>query len=66
MQSTLYSCQISIKYLFSLHFIEKYTNIKFSENLSSVSPVVPSAQTDIKLIAVFRNFANAFEMITIS
>ena len=44
-------------------FFEKYSNIKFSENLSSLSRVVLCGQTDIKLIVVFRNFANALKMI---
>jgi len=43
---------------------EKYSKIKFRENPSSGSRVVPCGQTDIrtdmaKLIVAFRNFANA-------
>ena len=39
---------------------EKSSNIKFHENPSSGSRVVPCGRTDItKLIVDFRNFANA-------
>ena len=46
------------------HIVAKYSNIKFHENLSSGSRVVPCGQTDrrtamTKLIFPFRNFANA-------
>ena len=45
-------------------FFEKYSNIKFHDNPSSGSRVVPYGQTDeraemTKLIVVFRNSANA-------
>jgi len=41
-------------------FFEKYSNIKFHENLSSVSRVVPCGRTDMtKLIVAFRYFVNA-------
>jgi len=47
-----------------LGFFEKHSNIKFRENPFSGSRVVPCGQTDgptdmTKLIAAFRNFANA-------
>ena len=57
---------------FSRPTFEKYTNIKFNENRSSGTPVVPCERTDreagrqadrqtdmTKLIVAFRNFANA-------
>jgi len=40
-------------------FPKKSSNIKFHENLSSGSRVVLYGRTDMKLIAAFRNFANA-------
>ena len=50
---------------FSQHTYEKYSNIKFHEYSSSGSGVVPCGNTDgqtdvTKLVANFRNFANAF------
>jgi len=59
-----------MKIEFSRHILEKYSNIKFRENPSSVSRIVPCGQTDAKtrqdrrtnmtkLIVVFRSFANA-------
>jgi hypothetical protein len=49
---------------FSWHIIEKYSNIKFSENPSSGSRVVPYGRTDkqtnmTKLIVNFLIFSNA-------
>jgi hypothetical protein len=46
------------------HVFENYSNIKYHENLSSGSRVVPCGQTDRqtdvkKLIVAFRNFLNA-------
>jgi hypothetical protein len=39
--------------------VETYSNIKFNENPSSGSRVVPCERTDMtKLIVVFLNFAN--------
>ena len=39
---------------------EKSSNIKFHQNLSSGSPVVPCGQAGVtKLIVAFRNFSNA-------
>jgi len=46
MWSTLYSSQILMKLEFSWHIFEKYSNIKFHENLSSDIRVVPCGQTD--------------------
>ena len=63
MRSTRSSCGILMKVTFSLHILAKYLNIKFHENTSSGSRVVPcrwtDRQTDMKLIVEFRNFANA-------
>ena len=53
---------ILIKLEFSRHIFEKYSNIKFHENPSSASRVVPCGRTDrqvmTKVIVVFRNLAN--------
>jgi len=47
---------------FSLQIFEKYSNIKFPENLSSGSRVVPNGLTGMtKLTIAFRNFANAIK-----
>jgi len=46
MYSTGYSCQILMKLEISRQIFEKYSNIKFHENPSSVSRVVPCGQTD--------------------
>jgi len=64
MCSTRYSCPILKKLEFSLQVFEKYSNIKFHENPSSESRVVPRGQTDkqtemAKLIDAFRNDGNA-------
>ena len=60
MQSALYSCPILMKLKFSQQSIRKYSNIKFDENPSHGSRVVPCGRTDMmKLIVAFRNFANA-------
>jgi hypothetical protein len=60
MLSTRYSCQILMKLEFSRQVFEKQTNIKFYENPSSGRRVVPCGRTDMtKIIAAFRNFANA-------
>ena len=57
-------CQILMKLEFSEHIFEKPTNIKFYENPSSGSGVVPCGRTarrkyTTKLIVAFGNFANA-------
>ena len=45
---------------FSRHISEKYLNIKFHENPSSGSRVVPCGKTDMKRLTVaFRNSAKA-------
>jgi len=49
---------------FSRHIFEKYSNIKFHENPSSGSRVVPCAETDgqtdmTKLRVAFPNYASA-------
>jgi hypothetical protein len=55
-----YSCPILKKLQFSQQIFEKSSNIKFHENPSSGSRVVPCERTDMtKLIVAFRNFANA-------
>jgi hypothetical protein len=48
----------------SRHIFENYSNIKFHENPTNGSGVVPCGRTDrqtdmTKLIVAFRNFANA-------
>jgi hypothetical protein len=47
-----------MKFEFSRQIFEKVSNVKFHQNLSSGSRVVPCGQTDMKLITAFRNFAN--------
>jgi hypothetical protein len=46
MQSTRYSCTLLVKLQFSRHIFEKYSSMKFHENASSGSPVVPCGQTE--------------------
>jgi hypothetical protein len=49
-----------MKLEFSRQIFEKSSNIRFHQNPSSGSRVVPCAQTDMrKLNVAFRNFANA-------
>ena len=53
-----------IKLEFAQHIFEIYLNIKFRENTSSGSSVIPYGRTDgrtdmTRLIVAFRNFANA-------
>jgi len=66
--STRYSCQYLMKFELSRKIFQKYSNIRFHENPSSGSRVVPNRQTDRrtdgradmnKLIVASRNFANA-------
>jgi hypothetical protein len=45
MLSTRYSCQSLMKLEFSQNIFEKYSKIKFHENSSSVSTVLPCGQT---------------------
>jgi hypothetical protein len=40
-------------------FEKKNSNIKFNQNPSSGSRVVPCGQTDMKVLVAFRDFANA-------
>jgi len=49
---------------FSQQIFEKYSYVKFNENSSNGSRIVPCGRTDrrtdmTKLIVAFRNFANA-------
>ena len=46
MLSTRCSCGILIKLKFSRQIFEKYSNVKFHENISSGSRVVPWERTD--------------------
>jgi len=56
MYSTRYSCQILMKLEFSQQIFRKY--IKFHENPTSVSRVVPWGRADItQLMVAFQNFA---------
>jgi hypothetical protein len=64
MFSTLYSCPVEMKLEFCRQMFEKCSNIKFRENASCGSRVVPCGQTEgqtdkMKLIVAFRNSANA-------
>jgi len=60
---THYSCQVLIKLELSRQIFENYSNIKFHENSSTVSRVVPcgriDGRTDMKLIVYFPTFAKA-------
>jgi hypothetical protein len=56
--STGYSCQFWVQLEFSRQIFGKYSNIKFHENPSSESRVVPYMRTDMKLIVAFRNYSN--------
>jgi hypothetical protein len=61
----LFLSDINKTLIFSTYFFfEKYSNIKFGENLSSGIRVVLCGQMDMKLIVVFRYFAKALKMIT--
>jgi len=63
--STCYSCPILVKVAFSRQFFETNSNIKFHENPSSGSRVVPCGETDgqtdrhTEVNSRFRNFVNA-------
>jgi hypothetical protein len=48
-----------MKFEFSEQIFEKVLNIKFHQNPSCGSRVIPCGQTDMKLAVAFRNFANA-------
>ena len=57
--STCYSCDILMKIEFSGQFLEKSSNIKFHENLSTGSTIVSCRWTYMmKLIVAFHSFAN--------
>jgi hypothetical protein len=59
MESTRHSCHILMKLEFARQSFQKYPNIKFHENLSSVSRVAACGRTDMmKLIVDIRSFAN--------
>jgi hypothetical protein len=73
--STRYSCTILMKLEFCRQILEKYSNIKFYENPSSGSWVVPcrgmegwmDGRTDMtKLIFAFRKFTNTLKRDVIS
>ena len=54
-----------MKLEFSRQIFEKVSNIKFHQNPSSGSRVVPCGRTDMtKLIVAFRNFANVPKNVT--
>ena len=60
MQSDLNFCPILMKLEFSRQILEKSSDITFHENPSIGSRVVTCGQTNMtKVIAAFRNFANA-------
>ena len=60
MYSTPYNCQILIKLEFSRPVFERYTNIKFHENPSSESRIIPCGRTVMmKPIVAFRSPAKA-------
>ena len=60
MNSTRYFCQILMRFEFSRQMFEKVPSIKFHQNPSSGSRVVPCGQKDMtKQVVAFRNFANA-------
>jgi len=59
MYRTGYCGQIVMELEYARQIFEKYSDMKFHENPSSGSRVVPCGQTDmVKLILVFRNFTN--------
>jgi hypothetical protein len=56
----LFVSEFSETWIFATAFEERSSNIKFHENLSTGSRVVPYGRTDMtKLTVAFRNFANA-------
>jgi hypothetical protein len=60
MQNIRYSCQVLMKLEFARKFLETYLNIKFHENQSRKSRVVPFGQSDRcgEANTCFRNFPN--------
>ena len=70
MYSTRYSCPILMKLEFSRHIFEKNSNMKFRENPSSRSLVVPRRLTDgqtymTNLIAAFAILRSRLKLETI-
>jgi hypothetical protein len=60
MYGTHYSCQMLMKLEHFRQIFEEYSNIKFHDNPSSGSRVVPRGRTDMaKLVVTFRNFSKA-------
>jgi hypothetical protein len=49
-----YSCQVLMKLEYSQQIFKKYSHIKFHENTSNRSRVVPCGRTDMKLLAILR------------
>jgi len=60
MKSTRYSCQILMKLQCSQKIFEQYTNIKFRENPSNGTRVVPCRRTGRhdEITVAFCNYAN--------
>jgi hypothetical protein len=63
-----YACQILIKLELLQQIFEKSSNIKFHENPSSGSRIVPCGRTDrllamTKLVVAFHSFSSAPKMI---
>jgi hypothetical protein len=67
---TRFSCQILMKFKFSLRIFRKFSNTKFQENFFIGSRAFPCGQTDkerrtdgqtdmTKLMVAFHNFSNA-------
>jgi hypothetical protein len=50
-----------MKLEFSLQILEKYSDLKFQENLSNGSQAVPCGQTDTNEDVAIHNFANALK-----
>ena len=60
MYITRYSCHILMKLQFSVQIFEKFSNIKFHEDLFGGSRVVPCRRTVVTtLVVIFRSFATA-------
>jgi hypothetical protein len=64
LSTRIFSYQILIKTEFPLQIFEKYSNIKFNENSTSGSHVIPCGRTDgqkdtRKLRDAYGNFAKA-------
>jgi len=59
MYNAHYSCHVLMKLEFSKRIFDKTSDIKFDENPSNGSRVLPCGRTDMKRIAAFQNLANA-------